>query len=91
VFIEQQHTRGQGLLELVDLVGLLHDERVQVLAAADLELGVPLVLLDLDPYRETKRQGEPSMIGDAAFGITLIAVGNVNGWAAYTGRPCAWR
>lgn len=50
VLIEQQHTRGQGLLELVDLVGLLHDERVQVLAAADLELGVPLVLLDLDPY-----------------------------------------
>jgi hypothetical protein len=48
---EQQHTRGQGLLELVDLVGLLHDERVQVLAAADLELGVPLVLLDLDPCR----------------------------------------
>jgi hypothetical protein len=87
-------TRGEGLLELVDLVSLLHDERVKVLAAADLELGVPLVLLDLDPC----------MIEEAGSGLVdrrcrvypsgnrfEIAHGyNVRG-GAYTGRPSSWR
>jgi len=43
-----QHTRGQGLLQLLGLVGILEHQGVQVLLAADLELDVAdlLVLLD---------------------------------------------
>ena len=43
-----QHTRGQGLLQLLGLVGILEHQGVQVRLAADLELDVAdlLVLLD---------------------------------------------
>merc|ERR1712137_842993 len=40
--------RGQGLLELVGLVGVSNAEGVEVLGAADLELGHVARLLDLD-------------------------------------------
>ncbi len=40
-------TRGQGLLELVSLVGVGHAEGVEVARAADLELGHVAGLLDL--------------------------------------------
>lgn len=43
-----KRTRGKGLLELVGLVGVLEDKSVEVLGAADLELGLLglAVLLD---------------------------------------------
>ncbi len=41
------HTGGKGLLELVGLVHVCDSERVQVAAAADLELDVVLALHDL--------------------------------------------
>ena len=40
-------SRGQRLLELGRLIGVLHAERVQVLGAAHLELGHTRRLLDL--------------------------------------------
>lgn len=46
---DQLLTRRQGLLQLVRLVDVCHAQRVQVLGAADLELGHALLaLLDLD-------------------------------------------
>ena len=44
-------TRGQGLLELVRLVGVVDAQRVQVLRAAHLELGARPGLLDLHALR----------------------------------------
>ena len=46
--VGRQLTRGQGLLELVGLVGVRDAEGVEVLGAADLELGHVARLLDLD-------------------------------------------
>jgi hypothetical protein len=39
-------TRGEGLTELVSLLGVLDDKSVQVARASDLELDVVSVLLD---------------------------------------------
>ena len=46
--MRSKRTRGQALLELVGLVGVLQDEGVEVAVAADLELGLLglAVLLD---------------------------------------------
>lgn len=46
--MRSQRTRGQALLELVGLVGVLQDKGVEVLLAANLELGLLglAVLLD---------------------------------------------
>lgn len=43
-----ERTRGKGLLELFRLVGVRNAQRVEVLAAAHLELGHIARLLDLD-------------------------------------------
>ena len=43
-----ERTRRQRLLQLVSLVRVRHRQSVQVLAAANLELGRALRLLDLD-------------------------------------------
>jgi hypothetical protein len=43
------HTRGEGLLQLVSLLGVIHAQRVEVLGATDLELDG--VLAPLDPHR----------------------------------------
>ena len=53
-------TRGQGLLELVRLVGVVDAQRVQVLRAPHLELGARPGLLDLDAARilTARRQEE---------------------------------
>lgn len=50
------HTGREGLLELLGLVGVLEDQSVQVLLAADLELDVLglLVLLDARSCSKTK-------------------------------------
>ena len=44
----KKHTRRQRLLQLVGLVGIRHDQGVQVSAAANLELDIRLGLHDLD-------------------------------------------
>lgn len=43
-----KRTRGQALLELVGLVGVLQDKGVKVLVAADLELGLLVLAVLLD-------------------------------------------
>lgn len=50
--MRSKRTRGQALLELVGLVGVLQDKGVKVAVAADLELGllVLAVLLDAGGY-----------------------------------------
>jgi hypothetical protein len=45
--METKRTRGQGLAELVDLVGVGNNVGVQVLGATDLELGHLARLLDI--------------------------------------------
>lgn len=45
------HTRGEGLLELVGLLGVLEDKGVQVALAADLELDGRGLLAALDASR----------------------------------------
>lgn len=52
VTMRSKRTRGQALLELVGLVGVLQDKGVKVAVAADLELGllVLAVLLDAGGY-----------------------------------------
>lgn len=44
----RRHTRGKGLLKLLGLVAVLEDQRVELLGASDLELGLrrPGGLLD---------------------------------------------
>lgn len=46
---ESVRTRGQALLQLLSLVGVLQDEGVEVLRASDLELGLRRLLVLLDP------------------------------------------
>lgn len=57
---KQGHTGGERRLQLVGLLGIANHQGVQVLAAAHLELGVVLVLLDRDVLRvlATHRQQE---------------------------------
>lgn len=43
-----KRTRGQALLELVGLLGVLQDKGVKVLVAADLELGLLVLAVLLD-------------------------------------------
>ena len=47
ILFSRVRTRGQGLLELVRLDGVLHAKGVEVLGAPDLELGHATRLLDL--------------------------------------------
>lgn len=47
---ETVHTRREGLLELVNLLGISDGESVQVLGGADLELGDLLGLLDANSW-----------------------------------------
>lgn len=44
-----RRTRGQALLELVGLVGVLQDKGVEGAVAADLELGLLGLAVALDP------------------------------------------
>jgi hypothetical protein len=44
-----QHTWGEGLLQLVGLLGVIHAQRVEVLGATNLELDS--ILAPLDPHR----------------------------------------
>ena len=44
-----EHTGGKALLELLGLVGVLENQGVEVLLAADLELDVVGLLALLDP------------------------------------------
>lgn len=45
----ERRTRGQGLLELIGLVGVLQDEGVDETLAADLELNLLGLAVALDP------------------------------------------
>lgn len=49
VIVGQRRTRGQGLLELVGLLGVLQDESVDETLAADLELDLLALAVALDP------------------------------------------
>lgn len=44
-----RRTRGKALLELVGLVGVLEDKGVQEALTADLELGLLVLTVALDP------------------------------------------
>ena len=46
--VKPQHTRGEGLLELVGLLLVVEDEGVEVAAATNLELDLAGRLLNLD-------------------------------------------
>lgn len=46
--MRSKRTRGQALLELVGLLGVLQDKGVQVAVAADLELGLLVLAVLLD-------------------------------------------
>lgn len=47
--LAEDHTGGKALLELLGLVGVLENQGVEVLLAADLELDVVGLLALLDP------------------------------------------
>lgn len=51
VWFGGRHTRWEGLLELIGLLGVLQDEGVQVALAADLELDGRGLLAALDASR----------------------------------------
>ena len=72
-------TGRKRLLELVGLVRVGNAERVQVLGAADLELGDPVALLDLDALRvlSARRQEELLDVVDL-LGLRARARGKVS-------------
>ena len=67
-------TRGQGLLELVSLVGVSHAQGVEVAAAADLELGDITSLLDLNRPSVLPASGKEELLDF----LNLLGLQNIN-------------